>query len=661
VAQFGKIKIMSYIEFDKTQLSNLSYVLNKELLRTNRSGTYGSTTLIGCNTRKYHGLLVVPQPQIDGDLHVLLSSLDESIIGHDEEFQLAVHQYKDQFYYPKGQKYLRQINFDPNPIMIYRVGGVLLKKERINTISGVRFMVKYTLLETYSDVVLKVRPLLAYRNRHNLMKANDNVLTGFEEIKNGIKYRMYENYSHLNFQVNKQFDYIHTPDWYFGFEYEKDKERGYDFTEDLFSPGYFEIPLKVGESVILSIATDECNPSVLSELFSNELKKRIPRNNLKNCLINSALQCIINDNDKRRVIAGYQWLGVIPRDTFIALPGLTLPYGNVKEFKEVINSMVGDMDGPFFKYYYNVHSNKRPSADASLWFCWCLQQYVENTRGRKSFVWKTWGHVIRTILHAYYNGAGNGIYANNNGLLHQGETGLALTWMNAFVNDEPVTPRTGYAIEINALWYNAICFALELANNAGDFEFVDFWNPVSIKIKSSFIKYFYKDSEPCLCDYFNDETSDWRIRPNQLIAIAMKHSPLSDDIKLNVLRLVKSELFTPHGIRTLSPRYQEYLSKSEGNHDKRGISMHNGSAYPWLLIFYVEAMKKLEGENYLKTLKDIVQNFESEMTEGCVGSISQMYNGNPPYEGSGTVSHATNIAALLWITKCIDDNEFNSE
>ncbi|MDL2227916.1 glycogen debranching enzyme N-terminal domain-containing protein [Bacteroidales bacterium OttesenSCG-928-K03] len=652
---------MSYIEFDKSQLTNLSYAMNRELLGTNRRGSYGSTTLAGCNTRKYHGLLVAPQPQIDGDLHVLLSSLDESIVGHDEEFQLAIHQYKDKFYYPKGQKYLRNLEYDPQPSMIYRVGAALFKKERINAISGVRFMVKYTLLEANSDVTLKVRPLLAFRNRHNLMKANDNVSSNYEEINGGIKYRMYDNYSFLNFQINKQFNYTHEPNWYYGFEYEKDKERGYDYIEDLFSPGFFKMPIKVGESIILSIATDECNPAILSRLYSNELKKRTPRNDFKNCLINDALQCLIEDEGKQRVLAGYQWLGVIPRDTFIALPGLTLPYNNVKEFKNVINSMIEDMDGPFFKYYHNVHSSKKPSADASLWFCWCLQQYVDNTRGTKAFVWKNWGHAIKKILHSYYEGAGNGIYANENGLLHQGEPDLALTWMNAFVDEKPVTPRTGYAVEINALWYNAICFALELAKYAGDFEFVDFWGPVSFKIKKAFNQHFYNISEPCLCDYFNDETSDWRIRPNQLIAIAMKFSPLSDDVKLNVLRLVKSELFTPHGIRTLSPRYPEYISKSEGNHNNRGLALHNGSAYPWLLIFYIEAIKHLENENYIHTMKKIVGYFEPEMMEGCIGSISQTYNGNPPYEGSGTVSHATNIAALLWITKCIEDFEHNTD
>ena len=232
---------MSYIHFDKSSLVNLSYGLKRELLRTNRNGAYGSTTLIGCNTSRYHGLLVAPQPYVDGDLHVLLSSLDESIIQHEEEFHLAVHRYQNGYYYFKGYKYICELIFDPMPALFYRVGGVLLKKERINTYNGVRFMVRYTLLEAHSDTTLKICPLLAYRNRHQLSKANNDVDKHYDVIHDGIKCRMYNGYSYLHFQLNKPFEYVHAPDWYYNFEYEKDIERGYYGLDDLYTPGFFEI------------------------------------------------------------------------------------------------------------------------------------------------------------------------------------------------------------------------------------------------------------------------------------------------------------------------------------------------------------------------------------------------------------------------------------
>lgn len=654
---------MNYIHFDKEKMVNLSYVLNKELLRTNRAGAYGSTTLVGCNTRKYHGLLVAPQPYIDGDLHVLLSSLDESIIQHGEEFELAVHRYKDGYYYPHGHQFIHDMTFDPTPAIIYRIGGVLLKKERINTFNGVRFMVRYTLLEAHSDTVLKIRPLLAYRNRHTLSKANTDVETRYENISNGIKYRMYMGYSYLHFQFNSKYDYVHVPNWYYGFEYEKDKEQGFDYSEDLFNPGFFEVPMKVGQSVILSVGTEECNACMLKRLFNNEISRRTPRSSFRNCLINDAEQCVVKLDEKYRVIAGYQWLGVIPRDTFIALPGLTLTLKGGREiFTAVVDGMVEEMSGPFFNYYSNIHSATVYSADASLWFIWCLQKFYEGQPQCGKSIWRRWGKYIRTILKCYRDGTENGICADASGLLYQGRPGLALTWMNSIVRGKPVTPRTGYAVEINALWYNAIRFAIELSETTLDKSFSREWKPFADKLGMAFVEKFYDEDKPCLCDYFNEKEADWRIRPNQIIATGMKYSPLSMAAKLKVLEVVRGELLAARGIRTLSPRYPEYVAKLEGDHESRGLSMYNGPSYPWLLMFYVDTIISLGlDDKALVALKKIIADFEPELLEGCIGSISQTYNGNPPYEGSGTVSHAVNIAALLWLMKVVDEFNYYKE
>ncbi|MCK9302326.1 MAG: amylo-alpha-1,6-glucosidase [Bacteroidales bacterium] len=649
---------MSYIHFDKSSLVNLSYGLKRELLRTNRNGAYGSTTLIGCNTSRYHGLLVAPQPYVDGDLHVLLSSLDESIIQHEEEFHLAVHRYQNGYYYPKGHKYIRELTFDPMPALFYRVGGVLLKKERINTYNGVRFMVRYTLLEAHSDTTLKICPLLAYRNRHQLSKANNDVDKHYDVIHDGIKCRMYNGYSYLHFQLNKPFEYVHAPDWYYNFEYEKDIERGYYGLEDLYTPGFFEIKLAPGESVILSVGIEESNPNCLTRLFNNELARRMPRDSFRSCLLNAAQQFLINENGKYKVIAGYQWLGVIPRDTFISLPGLTLTQNKPDIFRSVINAMVEDMSGAFFKFSYNIHSSVTPSADASLWFIWALQQYAFYCSGGNKDVYKRWWKYIKIILYSYKNGTDYGIYADENCLLHHGREGLALTWMNSVVLGKPVTPRTGYAVEINALWYNAICFAMEIAASANDNEFVEEWKPFAEKLAASFLEAFWSQEHGYLCDFFNDKEKNYLIRPNQLIAIAMRYTPLSMPQSMSILKVVHEELMTPRGIRSLSPRHEQYLAKCEGDHNERGLSQHSGSAYPWLLIFYAISIFKLEGGNYAgQYLKKIVADFEPEMSEGGIGLISQLYNGNPPYEGSGTISQATNVSALLWVTELIKISE----
>ena len=642
---------MSYIHFDKSQMVNLSYSLNKELLRTSREGGYSSTTIVGCNTGRYHGLLVAPQPAIDGDLHVLLSSLEESVIQHDEEFQLAVHVYKGDVIYPKGHKYIQNVDADPIPSITYQVGGVKLKKERINTYNGVRTMVKYTLLEAHSDTLLKIRPLLAYRNRHALTHCNDNVTTDYENIRNGIRCRMYVGYSYLNFQLNKQFEYLHAPDWYYNFEYLKDRREGHDYIEDLFSPGFFTIPIKVGESVILSVATDECNPKTLTRMYNAEVARRIPRDSFKGCLINSAQQFLVRESGKYRVIAGYQWLGVIPRDTFISLPALTLTQNHADIFRNVVNNMINDMNGPFFNYYDNIHSPQTPSVDASLWFVWAVGKYAEMTKHNKQTIWKQWGNIIGFILQSYKDGCDNGIHANGNGLLHHGKTGLCLTWMNSIVNNQPVTPRNGYAVEINALWYNAIKVAIDLAGTAHDTEFVNKWDNFTKKLEHSFLEHFWDEQKGYLCDYMDDNMNkDWKIRPNMLIAAGMPHSPLTDIMMTKIVEIVESELLTPRGIRSLSPRHEEYVADCEGDFNQRGLSMFQGPAYPFLLQFYADTLNKLFGmEQCHNKLRDIVSQMEEDITNNGIGSISQLYCSTPPFEGRGTISHATSTAAVLWI------------
>lgn len=653
---------MSYIHFGKDLMVNLSQTLNKEFIRTNREGGYGSTTLTGCNTSKYHGLLVVPQPAIDGDLHVLLSSLEDSLIQQDKEFQLAVHQYQNGVFYPKGHKYIQDLTSDPIPAITYRVGGALLKKERLNTFNGFRTMVRYTLLDAHTDTVLKIRPLMAYRNRHLLAHHNNDVDTNYEVIRNGIKCRMYTGYSYLNFQLNKNHEYLHAPDWYYNFEYEKDKNLGFDYIEDLYSPGYFLIPIKVGESVILSIGTEECNPSFLVRMFNQEITKRIPRDSFLGCLSNAAQQFIINSEKKYRVIAGYQWLGSIPRDTFISLPGLTLTQNRAEVFRSIIDNMVSDMRGPFFNFYDNIHSAPVPSADASLWFIWCLYEYAVNINGGKKYVWKRWGTTICKILESYKNGTDNEIYANEDGLLHQGRHGLALTWMNSVVNNKPVTPRTGYAVEINALWYNSIKIVVDLASNSNDMSIAQKWQEYADKVGESFVREFWCEEKGYLCDYFeNYGNKNWLIRPNMLIAIGLHFSPLTDLMKSQIMQIVNDELFTPHGIRTLSPRHEEYCNVCSYNYNDIGMTLHQGSAFPWLMMFYAEAVLNILGEkNGIKKLKEIVKNFEDDLTENGVGTISQYYDGNPPYDGGGTISHATSVAALLKIANTIANYDKNN-
>jgi len=235
---------MSYINFDKLQLVNLEYSLQKELLRTNRAGSYASTTIVRCNTRKYHGLLVSLQPQIDHLHHVLLSALDVTVIQQSTEFNLGIHKYEGDMFEPGGHKYIRDFESDPIPTLTYRVGGVILTAEMVFASDEDRILIRYTLLDANSPTKLRFKPLLAFRSIHNLTQANDDVDQSYNEIKNGISCKMYPIYDPVNMQFSKKIQYHHNPDWYYDIEYAKEQTRGYDYKEDLYQPGYFETTIK---------------------------------------------------------------------------------------------------------------------------------------------------------------------------------------------------------------------------------------------------------------------------------------------------------------------------------------------------------------------------------------------------------------------------------
>ncbi|MEZ5195162.1 MAG: glycogen debranching enzyme N-terminal domain-containing protein [Bacteroidales bacterium] len=339
---------MSYITFDKEQLVNLEYSLQRELIRTNRGGSYASTTITGCNTRKYHGLLVSQQPKIDSQHHVFLSSFDATVIQKNAEFNLGIHKYAGDVFEPGGHKYMREFESDPTPKITYRVGGVILAVERVFAENDDRILIRYTLIDAHSPTKLKFKPFLAFRNVHSLSKANDNVNTTFKWVNKGIRIKMYEPYSPLFIQFSKEPKYVHNPNWYYGIEYSKEKSRGYDYKEDLFVPGYFELAIKKGESIIVAAGLKDVKSSGLKAIFNNEIKKRTPRDSYENCLINAASQFFIHKNNRHDMIAGYHWFDISGRDTFVSLPHLTLLQGHTDLFLKVTDTMVSQMKGAFF-------------------------------------------------------------------------------------------------------------------------------------------------------------------------------------------------------------------------------------------------------------------------------------------------------------------------
>ena len=638
---------MSYLSFKKDQLINLEYSLNKEFLGTNRGGGYCSSTLVFCNTRKYHGLLVVPLENFMGENYVMLSSLDETIIQHGREFNFGVHKYEG-VYEPRGHKYIVDISYEKAFTVTYQVGGVLLKKEILMMHHAPQVLIRYTLLEAHSATKLRLNPLLAFREIHSLSKANDAANTEAEAIKGGVRVKLYAALPHLYLQTSKKVDFVNQAYWNYNVYYTKEKERGYDYQEDLLSVGYFEMSLKKGESIVFSASLEEADSSKLAKDFEKYQKERQERNTAEECLRYSASQFLVNKAGETRIKAGYHWYKFNTRDTFIALPGIALSGKTDKIFSEVITSALKYFYNGLFARQISTHvSNPVFDADTSLWFFWTLQQYEKEAGKSKKQLWKEYGEVLKAILEAYRKGTRKTMRMDSNSLLWTDDVTRPLTWFDAEGNYGAIVPRNGYVVEVNALWYNAVCYAVAMAEAAKDKAFLAEWATIGTQIADSFNNVFWIEGKDYLADYADFTYQNTDVRPNQLFACALDYSPLNEKRQHKVLTIIKQELLTPRGLRSLSPNHPRYESESVGNVIARDKATFNGAAHPWLISFYIEASLKLYGKAYIADADVILEDFEDELNAHGVSCISAIYDGNPPFQSRGCISKAKNVAEIL--------------
>ena len=637
---------MSYLRFEKALMTNLQDSLPKELLRTNRSGAYSCSTIVDCNTRKYHGLLVVPVPEIDDDNHVLLSSLDVTVVQHGAEFNLGLHKYQGNNFSPMGHKYIREFDCDKVPTTIYRVGGVLLKKEVVFQHYEDRILIRYTLVDAHSATTLRFRPFLAFRSVRQFTHENTVASRDFYPVDNGIKTCMYEGYPDLYMQFSKKNEFIFHPDWYRGVEYPKEQERGYASTEDLYVPGYFEMPIKKGESIVFSAAISSIKPSALKKLFDEEVAERSPRDNFFHCLVNAAHQFHIRKkNDDRYLLAGYPWFKCRARDTFISLPGLTLSIEEQDYFELVMKTAERGIREFMAGKPLTGLMTEIEQPDVLLWAIWAIQQYAKEASLEKCN--EMYGKLVADIVKFIEANKHNNLELRENGLLYSEGKKKAVTWMNSTANGRPVVPRTGYIVEFNALWYNALCFAASLAELSGNNAQVDHLNKLADKVKTSFVEVFLNE-HGYLFDYVDDkDPRDWSVRPNMIFAAAFDYSPLDQAQKKGVVDICTRELLTPKGLRSLSPKSGGYNPMYVGPQAQRDYAYHQGTAWPWLGGFYMEASLKLYKRTRLSFIERQMVGYEDEMSYHCLGTIPELFDGNPPFHGRGGISFAMNVGEVL--------------
>ena len=647
---------MSYLRFEKALMTNLEEALPRELLRTNRSGAYSCSTIVDCNTRKYHGLLVVPVPELDDENHVLLSSLDVTVIQHGAEFNLGLHKYQGNNYSPKGHKYIREFDCDKVPTTVYRVGGVILKKEVVFQHYEDRILIRYTLEDAHSATTLRFRPFLAFRSVRQFTHENGVASREYHEVDNGIKTCMYAGYPDLYMQFNKKNEFHFVPDWYRGVEYPKEQERGYASNEDLYVPGYFEMNIKKGESIVFAASTSQIRSSSLKSLFEKEVAERAPRDNFFHCLVNAAHQFHNRlGNDERYILAGYPWFKCRARDTFIALPGLTLAIEEQDYFELVMKTAERELRN-FMKGKPVKKITEMEMPDVPLWAVWAVQQYAKEAGEEKAI--KMYSKLVTDIVKFIEEGNHPNLTLEDNGLVRIEGREKAMTWMNSTANGRPVVPRTGFVVEINALWYNALKFAAKLAKYNKDEKAAAHLEEMVAQTKESFVDTFLNDYG-YLYDYVDGNMIDWSVRPNMIFAVALDYSPLAQDQKKSVLDICTRELLTPKGLRSLSPKSGGYNPMYVGPQTQRDYAYHQGTAWPWLGGFYMEACLKLYKRTRLSFVERQMVGYEDEMMLNCLGTIPEMSDGNPPFRARGAMSFAMNVAEILRTLNMLEKYTYN--
>ncbi len=637
---------MAFLKFNKAELVNLSYSLKREIICANKTGAYCNTSIVTCNTRRYHGLLALTLDRFGGDRFLMLSSLDESIIVEGKRFNLGIHCYGE-VYEPRGHKYVVDFEADPVTSITYKIGNIVIRKSLILCPEEDRLFIKYELLEGPSQVTVSLRPLLAFRNIHELTHANPDANPQGKPCVNGQSFRLYESYPDLYIQFSDSKEkFVDEAYWNYGVTYSDEYRRGFDCKEDLLSPGYFEVKLRKGRSFIVSVSTSEADPKTFAPTFKTLARQSGEISDAHQQLLHCADTLITHHNGIRKIQAGYSWLyaGLL-RETLISLPGLTLCAGKADEFEEILDNLIADN--------YQRLTSRTTQVEAPLYMAVVLQYYIDHGADAKK-VWKKYGKIQKEILESYLPGVRREVTMHPNGLLWAQMDGVALSWMNAYINGRAVTERAGYQVETNALWYNAICFALEMEKGrGGDKAFVAKWTPIAQLVKDNYTKVFFNERLGYLADYVDDNGQNMEVRPNQLCAVWVKHSPVEEELAPMVLRVIDRELVTARGLRTLSPRDSKYRGVYEGSQLDRDLAYHQGSTRPFLLAPYIDTCFRVKGPAFWKRAQWLVEGFYEDLNKHGVGAFAELYDGDPPFEPHGAVSSAMSTSALLVVDELL--------
>jgi predicted glycogen debranching enzyme len=644
------------LRLDAAMCRELPVSTRREWLETNGRGGFAFGTVAGTRTRRYHGLLTVATRPPGGRM-VLLSSLEEAVQIGEERWELGCNQYPGTVH-PSGHELLARFDLDLFPSWRYQLGRAMLTRSLAALHGTDAVVLRYQATGLpQGGATLELRPLLAYRDYHSLQRENGAVDTMVVQGDGWVRFCPYDGCPPL-FLCAPGITFEPTGYWYRSFEYAIEQERGLDGREDLFNPGVLTLTLRPGEPLYLVAATEVIPAGEAAGRLEAEVSRRAAlraaladHGPVASRLALAADQFVVGRGEGgETVIAGYPWFEDWGRDTMIALPGLTLTNGRFETARRILGTFAGVVDQGMLPNRFPDWGTtpEYNTVDATLWFFVAAWRYLEVT-GDLAFVRNELLPVFRDILDWHRRGTRFGIRVEEDGLLHAGVPGLQLTWMDAKVGDWVVTPRVGKPVEIQALWYNALRITEALCQQTRQTARAREYGAQADQARASFERLFWNEAGGYLYDVVDGDERDASLRPNQLFALSLPFPLLEGARAAQALAKVEQELLTPMGLRSLAPTDQQYLGRYEGDVWRRDASYHQGTVWEWLIGPYIDAVLRVRGTS--RAAKQVARSrllpLVDHLSEACLGSISEIADGDPPHRPNGCPAQAWSVAELL--------------
>ena len=656
--------------------NQLRHLLNNQWLVTNGLGGYASGTISGAVTWRYHGLLIAALPAPLGRT-LMLNHLIECVrLKNDRVIQFGGGEAAQPEDRNEGRNYLAEFRLENQlPYWRYEIEGIILEKRLLMLYLQNTVHVTYSILTAEEEVRLELRPSVHFRPFEQ--SVNEALSSEYELRARGKKFEIHSGQDYPSLRL-----YVHGQEAQFTNDggtlrdifYERDAERGYESSGSLWSPGYFSVPIQKGTAVTLIASTEDwrtisaLDPEAAYTTESDRRKRLLRIASAKAQegpaaeLVLAADQFIMTPagrvrdaararaagDELRSVIAGYHWFTDWGRDTMISLEGLTLTTGRYHEAAWILRTFAHYVRNGLIPNMFPEGQNEGlyHTADATLWFFQALHRYTRATGDRETLVQLL--PTLRDIVEHHLRGTKFGIGVDpKDGLLRQGQEGYQLTWMDAKVGDWVVTPRRGKAVEINALWYNALSLLEGWLQEEGETAEAQRIKDHAERTRECFNKRFWNPAQHCLFDVLDGEGgNDAAIRPNQVFAISLTHPVLARERWEPVLTVVREKLLTPVGLRSLSREHRDYKAKYFGDLRSRDAAYHQGTVWGWLIGPFIDAWIKVYPDKKAEARR-FLDGFVPHLSEGCVGSISEVFDAEAPYTQRGCIAQAWSVAEVL--------------